>query len=306
MKQQKAKQFMGRLLRDAVKTPHNCLVAAGLLVGLCFLPFWLADIVIGTMHGADSLLLVAVLGFGVYQLWRDRHQLADLAASEEDRWLGHLLIIAGIVSFPFCFSAEWSQRLIWMVILVGIAISSWGIQFFRAFAIPVVLIGMGLFPKPGDFGEFVWKALLPPKILERLMAWAGTLGLQAIGQPATTVGTVISLPGGSVDVAWGCNGFYLAVTLFVTSLLMGLFFKQNLRRLIVLVVIGIVLALLGNVPRIMLLAMSVAYWGDAVFKFWHGPVGGQIFSSILLTIYYYIAMAIIKYRPSKALNQTGT
>jgi exosortase/archaeosortase family protein len=85
----------------------------------------------------------------------------------------------------------------------------------------------------------------------------------------------------------------------VASLVLGLFLKQSFAKLAGMVAIGMVLALLFNLPRIMLLALSEAYWGSASFDFWHGIWGGQIFSTILFTIYYYVVMALVKHRPQK-------
>lgn len=299
---QKVRQTINYLLHQSVKTPHNLIVACGLLVGLCYLPFWLADLVIGTLHGAASLLMVAAIGLGLYQLWCNRHHLAKLNASDADEWLGHIIVVGGALLSPFCFFTEWSQRLIWILILVGIACSSWGMQFFQRYPIPTFLIGMGLFPQPTVVGKAIWETFTPPQMLERFMAWSGSLGLQAIGQSATVTNTIISLPGGAVDVAWGCSGFDMATIIAVASLVLALFLKQPLPKVIVLMMFGVILALLANIPRIMLMAMAEVYWGKAAFEFWHGFWGGQIFSTILFTIYYYVVMAVVKQRSLKMMN----
>ena len=84
---------------------------------------------------------------------------------------------------------------------------------------------------------------------------------------------------------------------------MGLYFKQSWQRIIALTGIGILLALVANVPRIMLLAIAVVYWGKDAFEFWHDPIGGQLFATVLLTLYYYIAMTIIQSKPSPRNNK---
>ena len=286
-----------RLLLRSVQTSHNRIVSIGLLIGLIYLPFWLYDVMIGTLGGGSSLLMVVAFVLGIYMLWQKRHQLAALEVSGDDRWLGHFLIIAGIGIAPFYSSAEWSQRLIMMLILTGIAISSWGVPFFKLYPVPTFLIFMGLFPKPGDLGEMIWQNLMPPQFLERFAAWGGGLGLRLIGYPAVVDNTIVSLPGGSINVVFGCNGFYLAITLLVMSVLLGLWFKRHWLIILWLSILGIVLALLGNLPRIMLMAVAEADWGKEAFDFWHGPWGGQIFSTTLVTIYYYIVMPIIKRSP---------
>jgi exosortase/archaeosortase family protein len=305
MNMQKAMQQMimllQRSLQASVKNTHTRIVSAGLLVGLCYLPFWLADIIIGTMNGAASVVMVGAVALGGYQLWSNRLRLSKSRAEPEDRWLGHGIILVGIALSPFCAFSEWSQKLLWMFILVGIAVSSWGTQFFQTYPLAVGLIGLGLFPQPTVVARAVWETFMPPQALERVMAWGGVLGLQVIGQPVTlTNGTEITLPGGTVDVAWGCNGFDMATIIAAASLILGIMLKQSARKIALMVVISIMLALLFNIPRIMLMAVSEAYWGNAAFEFWHGFWGGQIFSTILFTVYYYVVMALVKRRSVKS------
>lgn len=300
MDAKKVRQIARDILHESLRTPHNRIVSAGLLVGFCYLPSRLLDLINATLRGMPSILMTAAIGLGLHMLWQKRHQLAKLEVSEADQMLGHLLIIGGVILAPAAFFAEWSQRLDWAIILLGIACSCWGLAFFSLNPLPTFLIAMGLIPEPFRLGKAMWETFLPPQILERFMAWGGSLGLWAIGQPAVLNGTTISLPGGTVDVQWGCNGFDMAVTMGVASLVLGLFLKQSFAKITGMVALGMVLALLFNFPRIMLLAISEAYWGKAAFDFWHGIWGGQIFSTILFTIYYYVVMALVKRRPTKS------
>jgi exosortase/archaeosortase family protein len=277
-----------------LKTGHTRLVSAGLLVGLFFWPLWLYDIIRGTLHGAASLMILSAFALGLYQLWLQRQPLSRLRPASEDRWLGHLIIIVGIGAAPFCAFSEWSQKLIWILILVGIAISSWGLSFFARYPGATFLIGVGLFPQPTTVGKAVWEAFTPPEMLERFMAWCGSLGLWLIGQSASTQWNLIVLPSTTVRVDWGCSGYDLACIAGVASLLMALFFKQSFWRTVVIIGIGIVVALIANVPRIVLMSMAAAYWGKESFEFWHGFWGGQIFLILLFTVHYYAVMAVVK------------
>lgn len=294
---QNLQTYGSQLLRWANQSTHTRIVAAGFLASFAFIPFWLADIIVGTIHGAASLLLVALSGFGAFQLWQRRSQLAKLEVTSEDRWLGHLLIVVAIAAIPFCFSAEWLQKLNFYVMLFGAALSSWGFGFFIRFPMPIFLIVFGLFPQPTAVGKLLWTAFTPEQGLERFMAWAGGIGLQMIGQSPDVKWDIIALPDGAVRVDWGCNGFDLATIAAVASLLLGIFWKQPPWKITLFVIMGIFFSLLANVPRIVLMTLASVYWGHEWFEFWHGFWGGQIFLSILFTVHYYAMVALLDWQP---------
>lgn len=287
------KGSIGSWLGPFLQTTHGRIVLCGLFVGLCYLPVWCSGLLVSASQGSAGLPLIsATVYLGLQQLWKQRRNLATIQASEEDELLGHALILSSVALFPFCRSEIWSQAVIWLLILIGIACSSWGVRFFTQYPLPTVLLALSVYPKPGVLARILWQTLTPPKLLEHLMAWSGTVALRVIGQPAVVQGTLVSLPGGSVEVAWGCNGFNMAFTMAAAGLIMGLFLNQSRLQTIGLMAIGIVLALVFNVPRIMLLTLASVYWGKAAFEFWHGPWGGQIFTGVLFTVYYYAVMGL--------------
>jgi exosortase/archaeosortase family protein len=245
-------------------------------------------------------LLLPLIFLGLYELWKQREELAAVTVPEEDRLLGHILILSGVILFPFCRFAVWSQSLLWLTILAGIACSSWGIGFFRRYLLSTVLMALAAYPRPGETAKILWETFTPPYLLNRLMAWAGALGLQAIGHSAKVVNDYyIALPGGAVEVGWGCNGFGMASNVAIAGLVLGLFLKQNWSKITTLMGIGVVLSLVFNVPRVMLVTLASVYWGRYWFKFWHDSWGAQIFVGIVFTVYYYAVMAIAKQRPKK-------
>lgn len=289
------------LLRQAIKTNHGRIVLAGLCVGLCYLPFWLMDLTVRAVSGSTGLILISgALGIAFSELWKRRHQISHLSACSEDRFLGHILILSGVIIFPICRFALWSQALVWLLVLIGIGCSSWGLGFFKQYRLPVLLVSLSAYPRPGITARLIWETFTPPNFLENFMAWSGGLALRLIGQSASVEGgRFIVMPGGAVEVAWGCNGFSMAFALAITGFLMGLFFKRSVRQILLLMVFGIAIALLFNIPRIMLISMAAVYWGEGWFNFWHGSWGAQIFVGILFTVYYYVAMMLLNRRPTK-------
>ena len=185
----------------------------------------------------------------------------------------------------------------------GITLSSWGVAFFVKYPLTTLLIPMTVYTRPGIIAQGAWRFLMPPNFLENIMAAASAQVLQWIGQPAIAQGRFITMPsGGAVEVAWRCNGFNMAVAMAVTGLLLGIFFKRTRLQIVRLMVVGAVVGLVFNVPRVMLMTMAHAYWGDWWFDFWHGSWGAQIFVGVLFTVYYYTAMAMLN-RQKRSLKK---
>lgn len=285
-----------------LKSLHGSLVLVGLFVGLCYLPIWLTGLLNRGPQSSDGLTLATCfVGLSIYLLWKQSQQLAQLEASEEDRLLGHMLIIAAIWLFPFCRFAIWPQAILWALILTGIALSTWGVSFFTQHQLLAVAALATVYPQPTKTAQLIWESVTPYKFLERWMAQAGAGALRLFGWPATSVQSLVTFPEGAVDVAWGCNGFDMALTMAVTGLVMGALLKQSRGKTLGFIGIGVVAALVFNVPRIMLLAVASVYWGQGWFNFWHGPWGGQLFTGVLFTFYYYAVMAMAKSRSQKAV-----
>ncbi len=286
------------LLQRRVRSTHSRIVTCGILVCLCYLPTWLSTIVESIVQGSSATVLnFGFIYLGFHELWRKRRQLALYQSAEEDRLLGYLLILSGSAIFPLFLSSVSLQALLCLLILLGIVICTWGLTVFRYYLVPLLLLLVSVYPRLVFAGDTL-RMTLTANRLESWMAWLGSLWFQALGQAAVAQGQVLSLSTEliaekSVKVGSGCSGFDMAFVLAGMGLMLGLWFQQPWLKTALLIVLGMTLALVFNVPRIMLLAIAVVYWGQASFDFWHEPIGGQIFSTLLLTFYYYGATALI-------------
>ena len=288
----------GTLLQRAMATHHGRTVLLGLSAGLVYLPAWSGYLTGRALKGKIGwFLVVSMLAFVGFQLWNKQSLLRKLKASEEDRLLGHLLIFSGVVLFFFCRFALWSQALLWLVILIGIALSTWGAGVFAKFVLPFCFVALTVYPRIGLISRSVWEFVTPYQGLEKAMAWAGSLGMRSIGFSAVPEGVFITFPEGVVEVGWGCNGLDMAITIAATGLFMGLLYKQKRSQMVLLIVTAAAIVMLANIPRLMLVTIASVYWGPWWFNFWHGFWGGQIFSGLLLTIYYYVVMALVNRKP---------
>ena len=288
-------------LRQALKTNHGRFSLVGLSIGLFYLPAWLGYLVPQALKGKIGwFLILSMLFLAGWELWSKQQTLEQLEASEEDRLLGYLLIASGVILFPFCRFAIWPQSLLWLLILVGIIFSNWGVIFFYRFMMPTFFVGLTVYPRIGLISRFVWELLTPPQFLEKTMAWISTLAMRSIGFPAANEGVFITFPEGAVEVGWGCNGLDMAITVAAAGLFMGLMYKQKRSQMTWLILASAVISLIANVPRLMLVTIAHVYWGPWWFHFWHGFWGGQIFSGILFTIYYYVAEALMSKQSAQA------
>lgn len=288
------KLFLRDWLRQILGTAHGKVVSLGLIVGLLYLPYWVGYLLPRALSGKIGWFLIfSLLGMAGLELWSKRKVLNALQASEEDRWLGYTLIVASVIAFPFCRFALWSQALIWLLTLIGITICLWGLRFFIVFPLPTFFVGLTVYPRVGLISRGLWDFFTPYLFLERSMAWAGSVAMRAVGFSAESAEQFIYFPEGAVEVGWGCNGLDMSITVAISALLMGLLYKQKRSQMVVLISCAVVVSLLANIPRLMLVSVAYVYWGQAWFKFWHGFWGGQIFSAILFTGYYYVAMAFI-------------
>jgi len=292
------------LIKIALRTNHNRIMAGGIIVLLFFLPTWLGLIWQETLKGSSTTLLnFGFLYLGLDRFWKQRQTLAATPPPDEERILGYFLIVASAACFPFLLASSSLQALLCMIILLGIVVSNWGITAVQSYPLAIALILVSFYPDLTFLTNTIRKTLTGNQ-LESLMAWLASIALAIIGQPVSVAGPLLSLslemdPNKAVEVASGCSGFDMALPIAGFAFMMGLYLKQSWQKTTALIAIGVAFALSFNVPRIMLLAFAVVYWGKESFEFWHGPIGGQIFAGILFTVYYYAAMAIINRKPKK-------
>ncbi|MBD2325253.1 cyanoexosortase C [Alkalinema sp. FACHB-956] len=306
MRLETVSNLVTQALQQGLKTNHRRYITFASLIALCYLPTWITVLLQGIIKGqSDAIINIGLLVLGVQNILKKRSTLNKLCAAPDDRWLGYTTILCGILAFLFFHGIQRSvslQALAVMVILIGIVWSEWGLEFFVRFLKPILLFLIGIYPSLEFIAIRICRFFTSEDMLERIMAWAGSIGLHLIGFKANAQAAYVTLPEGSVWVGPGCSGFSMAFVLVGSAFLLGQFMKLSWKKTGVLIFLGWALSMFANVPRIMLLAIASVYWGKDSFEFWHGPIGGQIFAGILFTIYYYLAMWIIDRKPKVKTN----
>lgn len=286
-----ARLFMGVLL-----TTQGKILIFAIIAGLIYLPTWLSVVFRTTfVYGQSTLILnLGFLYFGLKIFWQKRECLANMNAFWEDRLVGYFLMSGGFVALISQFESASIQAFSAMLVLSGSLVSVFGLKILQRYPLACFILLLSLYPDWVFLSNLIFRFLTGPTFLEDVMAQWGSFALNQIGQSAAASGQYITLPAGSVLVLPGCSGFDMAFSVAVCGLLVGLFMNQSLKRIGVAVFMGIALALVLNIPRIVLLSLAAVYWGQESFDFWHGVWGGQIFSGIMFTIYYYVVMALYR------------
>lgn len=284
-----------QLLLNPFQSWHCFMLSLGLLPGLVYLPIWLWSIARRMYMGSSSVVLnLCFIALGFYLIFEQRNKLKTFKADAEDRFVGYALVIGTVTMHSFLFSAPSLQAITSATSLIGVSLSVFGNRFVRKYTLAISMIVLGLLPKYLELGYSIGKIILPHDVLEKLMALVSGSILQLIGQPAIIHGKIIQVGNGAVNIADGCSGYSMAVILAGVGFIVGIFYKLKPMKTFWLMLTGVVIALTINVPRILLLTYSVIYWGDASFKFWHDGWGSQIVAGIMLTVFYYVSMAICK------------
>jgi exosortase/archaeosortase family protein len=305
MQLQAAGNLASRLWERSMRDRHSQIVAISMLFILAYLPTWgrvvWDGIVIG---GSDSILNFGLCFLALQTIHTQRAKLRGLpSVGGDDRFLGYGLMLAAVVTFIFFHSISSSpsfQALAIMLLLIGIAASTWGLGFFALFPSASLYLLISVYPDTSFIAIRVCRFFTSENMLEQVMAVLGSIGLNLIGYKAIAEAALVKLPEGSVLVAAGCSGFDMAYTLVGCSFLFGVFMHVSWKRILALMVMGWTIAMVFNVPRIMLLTLASVHWGKASFEFWHGTIGGQIFSMVMFTVYYYVAMWLVEPRKPKS------
>jgi exosortase/archaeosortase family protein len=277
-----------------LKTTHGWMLLFGLIILGFYAITLLQFLTYITIHGSSGAIInLSFLYLSGIGLWQQRRALAKISVYPDDRVIGYLCLLTGVITFPLLRSSTSFQWICSVLVIVGILISSFGLSIFRRNWYLISLLLTGLFPNLVYLGTLTWQYITPPDFLEKIMANLGSQGLRVMNYDAIAQVQYIQMPQGAVEVAFGCNGFHMAFILGVCGFIIGQFMKSKLRTTLALIASGVSLALMLNVPRVMLLAIASVYWGKESFEFWHGPIGGQIFAGVLFTVYYYVAMWII-------------
>ena len=141
-----------------------------------------------------------------------------------------------------------------------------GMSWVRHFSFPICFFLIAV-PWPRNFEQ---------EVMSPLMAWNTTstleilhwMGIEAVGQ-----GNLIVLDAGVLGIEEACSGIRSLQSGLMVALFFGEYFRLSKMRRLILLLVALLAALIGNICRNALLALIAAYKGLEAVPKWHDMAG---------------------------------
>ena len=236
-------------------------------------------------------LLVPVLVLGLMlQRWKDRPD--PRVTTRVGSWTAALIAVAAVSVLALMIplsqaNPEWRPlagiaSLAAIVISLDLIFIIGGRSWLRHFAFPLIFILIAV-PWPRNFEQWA---------MGQLMSWNTAATLEILhwsGREAMARGNLIMLPCGILGIEEACSGVRSLQSGLMVALFLGEMFRLRVTRRILLLVIAVLAALLGNILRSSLLALVASRNGLASIEAWHDPAG---FMVLIVTLGLVILCAI--------------
>ncbi|GAB5561657.1 MAG: hypothetical protein SynsKO_33040 [Synoicihabitans sp.] len=224
-------------------------------------------------HGWAAPILVAYLW---WERWSERpslHTPAPNPLHSANRWflaaMGLALLAIplrlALTPFPIWPAALIGYLGILLIIALLITHRFWGKKGVVWLAGPLTLLP-GVMPWPSIFERNV---ILP---LRHGIASLITEVSNLLGQPAMASGTSVRLAEHWIGIDEACGGIRSMQACVTTALFFGEWLKLSIQRRLLLVGVGVLAALVGNLGRVGILTWS-ATGPEGRFETWHDPAG---------------------------------
>lgn len=243
---------------------------------------WLWNEWMNNEYYSHGILIAPVALFLVIQRYRlqpqSSAQLQQPASTSSlaETWGGWGLLLVSFGLYLFFLN----QRAYYLatfatILMIGGMVWVWGgLYRLRQFAFPIGYLAL-MVPLP-----FVEHATYP------LAIFAGLCGgglVRLLGMDISIVGNAVTLPNADLVIGAQCSGINSLIALTALMVLAAYLLDGALWGRLLLVLLAIPLAILGNILRIAsLLYVAKGYGVDAAFTFYHDYSGIVFFVSILL------------------------
>ncbi len=235
---------------------------------------WLWGEWMGNDYYSHGILIPPVVVFLALQ--RFRHDKSLRSTSEQGNNLGLIILITSLAAFLFFLNnlAYYLAAFAMIGLIAGLVWTLGGMGIVRKLAFPIGYLSL-MIPLP-----FVERSTLPLALFTGVCSGglARFLGLDVI-----IVGNAVTLPNANLVIGAQCSGVNSLIALTSLMALAAYLLEGPLLGRVMLVILAVPLAMLGNILRVAsLLFMARAYSVDAAFTFYHDYSGLVFFVLVLL------------------------
>lgn len=221
---------------------------------------------------------ILILPVAIYLAWRRVNIVSTERTVRQGDLRGLVLLGIGLVLYLLFFNnkAYYLAAFAMICLLAGTVWTLFGFWWLRMVAFP---IGYLLFMIPLPFIE---RVTLPLALFTGLCS---TAFVKLFGMELTVIGNAIKLPNADLLIGAQCSGINSMITLIALTALCAYVLQGPWWGRVILVLLAVPIAMLGNILRVSNLLVVARYWGaDAAFRFYHDYSGIVFFFVVLLLL----------------------
>jgi exosortase len=213
-----------------------------------------------------------------YFAWKRRARLQELSCAPS-AWGVTIVALSLIMLAAGVAAAElFVARASFVGVLAGSVLFLCGWQHLRVLAFPIAFLFL-MIPPP----EILFNQVALP--LQLFASQAGELTLRTFGVPVLRDGNVLELASMRLEVAEACSGIRSIVSLLAFSLMLGQFGGCSTRRLWMLALSTIPIAVAANATRVAATGLAAHSYGRAAAEgFLHTTSGLLVFGVAVFTL----------------------
>ncbi|HRW03517.1 MAG TPA: exosortase/archaeosortase family protein [Caldilineaceae bacterium] len=222
---------------------------------------------------------VLILPVALYLIWR---RLYNASSAEREllqgdtRGLLLLGIALGLYLFFYNNKAYYLAAFAMLAMIIGLVWTLNGLWWLRMLSFPIGYLTL-MVPLP-----FVERATLP---LALFTGVCSTALVRFFGLELTVIGNAVKLPNADLLIGAQCSGINSMIALIALTALCAYVLEGPWWGRLMLVVLAVPIAMLGNILRVSNLLVVARYWGaDAAFRFYHDYSGIVFFAVVLLLL----------------------